>query len=146
MCPSPLEPLIWNTNQSEYFYILSRETWIHRCTFIYVSGLFITHIVYSKWRLVPSTLYYSIKKICPITFLLHSAAFLCYFLVKNCVLRYSKHLFGSSLIKYNITLRVFEFWHIFFYFTFYISKVSVSWTSTQNYQCSLKSWFCVSWM
>ena len=47
------------------------------------------------------------------------------------------HILMVSSIKYNISLEklcIFKNVHL------YISKVSVPWTSTQYYQCTLKSW------
>ena len=81
-----------------------------------------------------------------INVLSHSAAFLFKFLGKNSALRYVKHLLGVSLLKNNMKLRVSDFFIFFFILHFFIPKVSVLWTSTLNYQNSMKLYFYVIWM
>ena len=62
----------------------------------------------------------------------HSAASWCYFLVENNALKYFMDLLWGSLIKKKL---IFIFFVSFYHLNFYLLKVSVSWTSTQNHPC-----------
>ena len=69
----------------------------------------------------------SVKLLCGMPAIAHTAAFLCYFLDKNSALRFFIHLLENSLMINNMLIRVYKKMSYFFYLIFYILEVSVLW-------------------